>query len=95
MRADKANHGDDGCPWGVAAAAHQRPFFGGPIRCGLLVDSSQFVCTFDVSGSRFFCREFLRVVTVPAVFRGSEEAILRSNRQRPCVALAAVAPGPY
>jgi hypothetical protein len=45
MRANAVNDGDDSCPWGVAAAADERPFFGGPIRFGPLVDLSQFVCT--------------------------------------------------
>jgi hypothetical protein len=44
MRVYKANNGDDGCPWGVAVA-DERPFFGGPIRCGSLVNLSRSLCT--------------------------------------------------
>jgi hypothetical protein len=45
MRNSEANDGDDGCPWGVAPAAAERPFFGNPIRCGPFVKLPQFIGT--------------------------------------------------
>ena len=51
MRVCRANNGDDGCPWGVAAA-DERPFFGGPIRCGSLVNLSRFAYTHSLTHSQ-------------------------------------------
>ena len=40
MLENEANLGDDGCPWGVAPAVEEQPFFGRPIRSASFVDPS-------------------------------------------------------
>lgn len=55
MRVCRANDGDNGCPWGIAADG-QRPFFDGPIRCGPLVNLSRFAYTHSLIPSKAYLR---------------------------------------
>lgn len=49
MHANRENLGDDSCPWGVAAAASERPCCGDPVRCASFVGSSHTICTSGAS----------------------------------------------
>ena len=40
----EAENGDDGRPWRDAKAANEQPFYGDPIRCGVLVSMPSSVC---------------------------------------------------
>ena len=67
MRENEASLSDDCCPWGVAMAAVEQPFFGGPIRCGASAQirllpsvlnalGQLSLCVLTKQGNSGFCR---------------------------------------